>query len=98
VNSTESIITVKPSEITAKPKANFSGSPTVGIVPLNVSFTDMSTGVPTSWYWNFGDGSISLDQNPSHIYSKGGKYTVTLKATNAVGSNTKIKFGYIRVS
>ncbi|WP_410508553.1 PKD domain-containing protein [Methanosarcina hadiensis] len=96
-NSKLGIITVKPSEITAKPKANFSGSPTAGIVPLNVSFTDMSTGVPTSWYWGFGDGSYSLDQNPSHVYNKEGKYTVTLTVRNNLGVSTAKKIRYIDV-
>ncbi|MBK8140529.1 MAG: PKD domain-containing protein [Chitinophagaceae bacterium] len=36
----------------------------------------------TGWSWNFGDGSpISTVQNPTHIFSTAGTYTVTLNAT-----------------
>jgi hypothetical protein len=46
--------------------------------PLAVSFTSDSTGAPTQWHWDFGDGSISTQQNPVHEYSVPGDYTVTL--------------------
>ncbi len=80
-----------------KPVAAFSASPTSGKTPLNVKFTDTSTGSPTSWFWNFGDGSKSYLQNPTHKYSKAGIYTVSLKAKNAKGSNTVTKTNYITV-
>lgn len=44
----------------------------------NVSFTDLSTGSITNWTWNFGDGTKSYEQNPSHAYENPGNYTVTL--------------------
>jgi len=50
----------------------FSASPTTGKHPLNVKFTDKSTGSPTSWYWNFGDKSTSTTHNPTHKYTKAG--------------------------
>lgn len=52
-----------------------------------VSFTDQSTppGTITSWNWNFGDGSTSTLQNPTHTYGTVGSYTVTLIAGNANG-------------
>ena len=53
-----------------------------------VTFTDLSSGNPTSWYWNFGDGQTSSLQNPSHTYSTPGTYTVTLIASNSNGSDT----------
>ena len=37
--------------------ANFTSNVTSGIAPLNVSFTDISTGTPNAWYWDFGDGA-----------------------------------------
>ncbi len=79
------------------PVADFSASPTSGKTPLNVKFTDTSTGSPTSWYWNFGDGSKSYLQNPTHKYSKVGSYTVSLTVKNAKGSNTVTKTDYIIV-
>jgi hypothetical protein len=47
----------------AAPVANFSGSPTSGVKPLSVSFTDQSTGSITSWAWTFGDGGTSTAQS-----------------------------------
>jgi len=84
--------------VTAKPVAAFSASPTSGKYPLKVKFTDKSTGTPTKWKWDFGDGTKSFHQNPTHKYSKAGKYTVTLKVTNAVGINTATKSKYITVT
>jgi PKD repeat protein len=80
------------------PVANFTGKPTSGKAPLSVTFTDSSTGIPTAWYWNFGDGTNATQQNPVHIYTKAGTYTVALKATNAGGSNTSTRKEYIAVS
>jgi len=77
------------------PVANFVGSPTSGAAPLTVNFTDQSTNNPTSWAWTFGDGGTSTVQNPSHIYTANGNYTVSLTATNAYGSNTMTKTNYI---
>ncbi|WP_292381693.1 PKD domain-containing protein [Methanosarcina sp. UBA289] len=86
------------SSILNAPATNFSASPTSGKVPLAVGFTDQSTGSPTSWKWNFGDGSNSTDKNPVHIYNKSGLYSVTLTASNEKGSNALTKSGYIAVS
>ena len=80
-----------------KPIAVFSASPTSGKAPLTVIFTDKSTGIPTKWQWSFGDGSSSFIQNPTHKYSKTGKYTVSLTVKNAKGSNTVTKTDYITV-
>ena len=65
------------------PVANFTSNPTTGFAPLNVAFTDTSTGLPASWSWDFGDGSQSEIQNPTHTYSSVGTYTVNLTASNA---------------
>ena len=63
----------------ANPVADFSASPAYGKAPLIVNFTDKSEGLPNCWYWNFGDGTSSKEQNPVHKYAKYGNYTVTLK-------------------
>jgi serine protease len=83
---------------TDPPVAAFSGTPTSGTVPLTVTFTDASTNTPTSWSWDFGDGGTSTVQHPSHIYATAGTFTVTLTATNAYGSDSEIKTGYITVT
>ena len=72
----------------AAPTASFNATPTTGTAPLTVSFTDTSTGAPTSWLWDFGDGGTSTAQNPSNLYSAPGTFTVTLTAFNANGSST----------
>jgi len=80
-----------------KPVAAFSASPTSGTKPLKVQFTDKSTGSPTSWKWDFGDGTTSTTHNPLHTYIKKGKLTVSLTVKNAAGSNTKTISNYITV-
>jgi PKD repeat protein len=56
-------------------------------IPNSVTCTDTSTNTPTSWSWNWGDGSsASTTQNPSHTYTKRGKWDIVLTATNAGGS------------
>ncbi|WP_349682061.1 PKD domain-containing protein, partial [Methanosarcina sp. UBA5] len=78
------------------PVANFTSNVTSGYAPLTVQFTDLSKNA-TLWKWNFGDGTSSTKQNPMHKYSKAGKYTVALTATNAEGNNTTTKANYIKV-
>ena len=80
------------------PVADFVAAPTSGEMPLTVVFSDLSTGVPTSWAWSFGDGATSIGQNPTHEYGDAGSYTVSLTATNAGGVDTETKTGYIVVS
>ncbi|WP_231593713.1 PKD domain-containing protein [Methanosarcina siciliae] len=80
-----------------KPVANFTADATSGTVPLTVNFTDQSTGSPTSWFWDFGDGANSTEQNPVHTYSAAGNYTVNLTASNAGGSDDELKTDYITV-
>jgi PKD repeat protein len=84
-------------KVTGKPVAAFSAKPTSGNSPLTVTFKDVSTGSPTAWKWSFGDGSTKTTQNPIHTYSAAGNYAVKLIATNALGSNTTTKTGYIVV-
>jgi len=70
------------------PVADFSISVTNGYAPLSVQFTDLSKNT-TSKNWDFGDGTTSTDQNPMHIYSTVGIYTVSLTATNENGTASK---------
>jgi PKD repeat protein len=80
------------------PTVDFSASPTTGIVPLPVQFTDLSANggsTITSWFWSFGDGGTSTLQNPTHTYAAEGTYTVVLAATNSVGPGTTTKTNFI---
>lgn len=81
----------------AQPVANFTANATSGCSPIVVQFTDQSTGTPTSWYWDLGNGTTSTIQNPSTTYLNPGTYTVSLVATNGGGNNTMVKTNYITV-
>lgn len=63
-----------------------------------INFTDQSLNNPTSWLWNFGDGTTSVLKNPSHTYASSGTYSVSLTATNSIGSNTVTKTNFISVA
>ena len=80
-----------------KPVANFQSDITGGCSPIVVNFKDLSTGNPTSWLWDFGNGAFSTKQNPSTTYFTSGTYTVTLSATNASGTGTVTKTSLITV-
>jgi PKD repeat protein len=82
----------------APPTADFRATPTSGTAPLAVSFTDLSTGGPTAWSWDFGDGGTSTQQNPAHTYTAAGSYSVTLTASSGAGSGTTTKTNYITVT
>jgi PKD repeat protein len=77
------------------PVADFSATPMSGVAPLTTYFSDRSENAPTSWSWSFGDSGTSNVQNPSHQYPTPGSYTVALTATNASGSDTETKVGYV---
>ena len=62
-----------------------------------VSFTDLSTNEPTSWEWDFGDTNTSDEQDPTHTYTSGGTYTVTLTVSNDDGSNSITYTSYVVV-
>jgi len=79
------------------PGADFTADLTSGPVPLTVNFTDQSTGDITTWSWDFGDGSTSTEQNPSHTYTDSGTYTVSLTVTGPEGADTETKADYITV-
>jgi len=77
--------------------ADFSATPVRGRTPLVVTFTDLSSGDVTNWSWDFGDGTTSSAQNPSHVYREGGLYTVTLTVMGPEGADQEIKTNYLRV-
>ena len=85
------------------PVAAFTATPTSGLVPLAVQFTDQSTNTPTSWKWEYQKSGtstwtqFSTAQNPSYTFTTLGKYSIRLTATNAGGSNTLTKSNFIQV-
>jgi PKD repeat protein len=86
-------ITVNP----VTPVAAFSATPTTGNAPLTVKFTDESTGTITSWLWDFGDGKTGTAKNPSHKFTKAGRYSISLKVSGPGGENTLVISDYIQV-
>ncbi|MBT5990858.1 MAG: PKD domain-containing protein [Bacteroidetes bacterium] len=91
------IVILQVSIVQAQPIAKFTSDIVSGCNPIVVSFTDQSTGGPTTWFWDFGNGNTSTLQNPQVSYTVSGSYTVSLKATNSSGSNTISKTAYITV-
>jgi tripartite motif-containing protein 71 len=79
------------------PTPLFMAHPFAGNAPLHVGFSDRSANFPTAWYWDFGDGYTSTEQNPVHIYRVQGMYTVSLTVSNVAGSNTASYQDYITV-
>jgi alpha-tubulin suppressor-like RCC1 family protein/PKD repeat protein len=79
------------------PVAAFTGTPLTGQAPLFVTFTDSSGNDPVTWSWSFGDSSTGSQQNPMHVYSMPGTYTVALTAANPAGSGTVTRIDYITV-
>ena len=73
------------------PVADFGFSPTAPVAGQTVSFSDLSTGSPTSWLWEFGDGGTSTLRNPTHAFAAAGSYSVRLTAANASGSSSKVR-------
>jgi len=75
-------ITVSGYAVTPVAEFSFTGDPTI-------NFTDESSNIPTSWFWDFGDGSTSTLQNPTHHYLTNGTYTACLTVNNIAGTDTK---------
>jgi len=86
-------VTVLPN--TDPPVAAFNSNYLLGGCQNPVQFTDQSQNLPTSWLWDFGDGTTSTQQNPQHTYTASGSYTVSLKASNSYGTNTLQNANYV---
>jgi PKD repeat protein len=70
----------------ADPVADFTFSPSSGYKPLKVTFTNLSENAD-SYSWDFGNGNVSNDQNPTNIYYNDGIYSVTLTAKSGSKTN-----------
>jgi PKD repeat protein len=79
-------------------RAKFQSDKTSGNAPLIVNFTDLSTGNPNQWYWDFGDGFTSTVQNPSHEYSEPGTYNVFLRVNDGYVNDSVLVLNEITVS
>lgn len=78
--------------------ADFSANPTHGDAPLEVQFHDRTSGDPETWYWEFGDGGTSNEQDPVHIYQDPGIFAVSLTVDEGEDTaDTETKTEYITV-
>jgi|WetSurMetagenome_2_1015567.scaffolds.fasta_scaffold05245_2 PKD repeat protein len=80
------------------PTAKISANRTAGPAPIAIQFYDRSTGFPTEWLWDFGDGTNSTLKNPVHAYSYGGNYTINLVASNSLGNTSVTAANYIKAT
>jgi PKD repeat protein len=78
--------------------ANFESDVTDGPAPLTIQFYDLSTVTTPTWYWQFGDGEDSWEQEPSHEYQLPGLYDVSLTVESAWGPITMTRDRYVLVS
>ncbi|TAE50707.1 MAG: PKD domain-containing protein, partial [Bacteroidetes bacterium] len=88
--------TVNQSLTITDPQAGFSVSDQRGCAPMTVDFTNSSVQA-SNFFWDFGDGALSTDPNPSHDYLTPGSYTVQLIATDGTCSDTLVMQNVIRV-
>ena len=88
----------EPIERPGYPEADFVASPVLGTQPMEVQFTNLSVGEWESIIWDFGDGNTSTNENPTHTYTAGGVYTVTLYLQGIDGDSEKIRYDYITVT
>ena len=72
------------------PIPQFVSSATKGCAPLEINFTDQSTGNITQWQWRTTSGIFSVNQNPTHTFSQAGTYPITLTVTTDEGCTASI--------
>ncbi|WP_295883582.1 PKD domain-containing protein [uncultured Thiohalocapsa sp.] len=82
----------------ATPSAAFTIAGATGVAPLDVAFTDASTGVIEAYAWDFGDGGSSSQRSPSHTYASPGTYTISLDVTGPGGTSRATRPAAIVVS
>lgn len=81
------------------PRASFRAYPKSGSAPLQVRFQNFSDGNIVRYFWDFGDGSTSIEKNPTHTYVNDGVYTVQLNIiTTSAGQGFVTKLNYITIS
>jgi hypothetical protein len=81
------------------PVASFTSNSTSTCIGTSINFTgNFTSGTPNSWLWNFGDGTTSTLQNPTHTYASAGNFTVSLTVSNAGGTNTNTQANYITIN
>lgn len=93
----ENCVTVKQPAV---PSADFVSSPRRPVAGVDVQFRDLSTSTDSevvAWTWDFGDGTTSTEQHPTHLYSLAAVYDVYLTVRNKYGADTALRLGYVDV-
>jgi gliding motility-associated-like protein len=86
-------------KVGTRPHSDFVADPLDICAETRVNYTDLSNGgIIHEWFWQFGDGGTSIEQNPIHQYTDTGRFDVTLIASNFGCSDTLIKLMYVHVS
>lgn len=81
------------------PKPVFRAYPLKGTAPLTVTFHDFSSSIATRYFWDFGDGSTSIEKNPTHTYLNEGTYTVQMRIITTLGAQGfATKKNYIQIA
>lgn len=84
-------------KIFAQLSAKFTATSVSGCAPIVVQFTDQSTGNPTQWRWDLGNGTISTLRNPSATYFNPGTYNIKLVVRTASEADSVVKEGFVTV-
>ena len=77
--------------------ADFKATPEKQGMGLGVRFESTSSGRPTQFTWDFGDGQTSTQASPIHVYTTPGVYTVSMEASGALGDDSRLREDYVRV-
>lgn len=80
------------------PMSDFTATPNPVLIHDTIQFADATLYNPQWWKWYFGDGDSSSHQNPSHVYSVKGFYTVTLITGNQWGTDTLVRPAFVQVT
>lgn len=97
INSGDSILDGLDLNTLTAPLINF-GANTINSCTGEISFLDSTLGNPYSWLWNFGDGITDTLQNPTHFYTQSGTYSVSLSATNVIGTSIDTNVNFITIN
>lgn len=87
-NGQDSVVKIKYINVYGLPEVSFNATPTIGCAPLTVKFSDNSnpvSGTIAGVIWDFGDGEISKELNPSHVYRFSDTFNVALTVSNSYG-------------
>ncbi len=101
-SGTDSVAKLQYISVYSNPQVAFTSDVMQGCPPLAVHFTDNTktgSGTVSSWLWDFGEGTVSTEKNPTHLYTLSNSYTVSLTAGNSMGCRQTYTWeNYIQVA